>query len=160
GADLVQQLMSFARKQELEPVVVDVNAMLGTFGKLLSRTLPENIRLALKPGASVPAVLADPSRLDGSLLNLSLTSRDAMPNGGTLTIETEMVTLDSAYAAENPGVSPGVYVMIAVSDQGHGMPKEVVERAFQPFFTTKAVGKGTGLGLSMVYGFVKQSGGH
>jgi PAS domain S-box-containing protein len=160
GADLVQQLMAFARKQELEPVAVDVNGLLATFGKLLSRTLPENVRLVLKPTPNLPRVLADPGRLEGSLLNLSLNSRDAMPDGGAVTIETSLVTLDRSYAAENPGVVPGTYVQIAVSDEGHGMPKDVIERAFQPFFTTKEVGKGTGLGLSMVYGFVKQSGGH
>ncbi|MGE3335983.1 MAG: response regulator [Rhodospirillaceae bacterium] len=160
GADLVQQLMAFARKQELAPTAIDINEMLSGFSRLLTRTLPENIRLSVKRAPNFLSVLADPSRLENALLNLCLNARDAMVNGGGLTIETQVATLDHAYAAENAGINPGQYVMIAVTDEGHGMPKDVVERAFQPFFTTKEIGKGTGLGLSMVYGFVKQSGGH
>ncbi|MBY0510914.1 MAG: PAS domain S-box protein [Rhodospirillaceae bacterium] len=160
GADLVQQLMAFARKQELEPKVVDPNAMLDAFTKLVRRTLRENVDMEVIKGKNVPAVKVDPGRLENSILNLSINARDAMPEGGMITIETGTVTLDAAYVLENPGVRAGTYVLIAVSDTGTGMTKDVVEKAFQPFFTTKEVGQGTGLGLSMVYGFVKQSGGH
>jgi PAS domain S-box-containing protein len=160
GADLVQQLMAFARKQELEPKVVDINAMLEAFTNLVRRTLQENVRMEVVKDKNIPVVKVDPGRLENAILNLSINARDAMPDGGTITIETGTVTLDAAYEVENPGIRAGKYVLIAVSDTGIGMTKDVMEKAFQPFFTTKEVGQGTGLGLSMVYGFVKQSGGH
>ena len=160
GADLVQQLMAFARKQELEPKVVDLNAMLDSFTKLVGRTLQENVQIDVIKGKDIPPIKVDPGRLENALLNLSINARDAMPEGGTITIETLTATLDQSYAAENPGVRAGRYALIAISDTGTGMTKEVAEKAFQPFFTTKEVGQGTGLGLSMVYGFVRQSGGH
>lgn len=160
GAGLVAQLMAFARKQELQPQDTDVNDLLSTFSKLLRSTLPANIAIDIKTAANVPAVYVDPGRLESALLNLAINARDAMPDGGTITIETMEKHLDADYVAENLAVEEGDYVLIAVTDTGTGMPAHVIERAFVPFFTTKEVGKGTGLGLSMVYGFVKQSGGH
>jgi PAS domain S-box-containing protein len=160
GAGLVAQLMAFARKQELQPQAVDVNELLENFTNLVRSTVPANIGIKVLRASRLPPVYVDPGRLESALLNLCINSRDAMPNGGSITIETLPKVLDAAYAAENLDVAPGDYVLIAVTDTGSGMPAHVVEKAFTPFFTTKEVGKGTGLGLSMVYGFVKQSGGH
>jgi PAS domain S-box-containing protein len=160
GAGLVAQLMAFARKQELQPKTIDVNELLESFLKLLRSTLPANIEIEVRKAAQLPSVHVDPGRLESALLNLAINSRDAMAGGGTITIETMIKELDVDYVSENLDVAPGPYVLIAVTDTGAGMPPHVVERAFTPFFTTKEVGKGTGLGLSMVYGFVKQSGGH
>lgn len=160
GAGLVAQLMAFARKQELQPKTVDVNELIGRFQKLLRSTLPAHIDIEVRTAPSLPAIYVDPGRLETAILNLAINARDAMPEAGTITIETSLRTLDADYAAEHIEVQQGDYVLIAVTDTGTGMPPEVVERAFTPFFTTKEVGKGTGLGLSMVYGFVKQSGGH
>jgi len=160
GAGLVAQLMAFARKQELQPKNVPVNDMLTPFSKLLRSTLPANIHIEVRGGEGLPLVHVDPGRLESALLNLAINARDAMPEGGSFVIETMKKHLDAGYVAENLDVAVGDYVMIAVTDTGTGMPQHVIERAFVPFFTTKEVGKGTGLGLSMVYGFVKQSGGH
>lgn len=160
GAGLVAQLMAFARKQELKPVNVDVNPMIENLAKLLRSNLPRDIVIEIKATDNLPAVLADPPRLETAILNLAFNARDAMPEGGKLTLETSIRTLDADYLQEHLGVQEGKYVLIAVTDTGTGMSTDVVERAFVPFFTTKEVGKGTGLGLSMVYGFVKQSGGH
>jgi CheY-like chemotaxis protein len=160
GADLVRQLMAFARKQELEPKVLDLHAMLGPFAKLVRRTLQENITIDVRTAEKLPLIKVDPGRLETAVLNLVLNARDAMPDGGKITIETELVKLDRDYAGANIGVRPGSYVMVSVTDTGTGMEKAVAEKAFEPFFTTKEVGRGTGLGLSMVYGFVKQTGGH
>ena len=159
GAELVRRLLAFARKQELKPEVVDLNAQLGSFLKLVRRTVTEDIGLRLVPGEALPPVFADPGSLENALLNLTINARDAMPAGGTITISTSAVQLSGG---EIPGsdIKPGRYVAVAVSDTGTGMDKDVAARAFEPFFTTKEVGKGTGLGLSMVYGFVMQSGGH
>jgi signal transduction histidine kinase/CheY-like chemotaxis protein len=159
GADLVRRLLAFARKQELKPEIVDLNAQLGSFLKLVRRTLAENVSLRLVPGESLPPVFSDPGSLENALLNLTLNAHDAMPAGGAITISTSSLQLSGG---EIPGsdIKPGRYVAIAVTDSGTGMDKDVAARAFDPFFTTKEVGKGTGLGLSMVYGFVKQSGGH
>jgi PAS domain S-box-containing protein len=160
GAGLVAQLMAFARKQQLQPQSVVVNELVEAFTKLVRSTMQANIRIDVHKGQNLPTVFVDPGRLESALLNLCINARDAMPNGGGITIETVACELDQAYAAENIEVTPGKYVCIAVTDTGVGMPAAVVEKAFTPFFTTKEVGKGTGLGLSMVYGFVKQSGGH
>jgi len=159
-AELIQHLLAFARKQPLQPRNVEVNAAITDLAKLLRPTLGEQIQIdtALEPGPITTHI--DPSRLTNAVINMAINARDAMPGGGKLLLETHRVVLDEAYAQANPDVRPGPYVMLAVSDTGTGMPLSVQEKAFEPFFTTKEVGKGSGLGLSMVYGFVKQSGGH
>jgi PAS domain S-box-containing protein len=160
GAELNRSLLVFSRKQRLAPVPVDFNGMLARMESILRRTFGETIRIMVRHGDALPHALADPTQLETALLNLAVNSRDAMPDGGTLTIETGAVTFDEHYATLEGGLAPGRYVMLAVSDTGTGMPPEVAARAFEPFFTTKETGKGSGLGLAMVYGFVKQSGGH
>ena len=160
GSDLTRQMLAFARKQVLEPREVNINDLLNGIAPLLSRSIGENIQLKADAMAGEPKAVIDPSQLESSILNLAINARDAMPKGGLLTIETQPIFLDRAYAAKYPEVTPGHYVMIAVSDTGSGMAPELLEKVFQPFFTTKAQGKGSGLGLSMVYGFIKQSGGH
>lgn len=160
GAQLVQRLLTFARKRPLETRVVDLNATVGRATSMLERTLGEHIVLQSALSADLWPALADPSQLEDAILNLAVNARDAMPKGGRLVIETSNVRLDQDYAAQNADVVPGDYASIVVSDTGTGMPPEVMEHVFEPFFTTKEVGRGTGLGLSMVYGFVKQSGGH
>jgi len=159
-AELIQHLLAFARKQPLQPRDVEINAAIADIAKLLRPTLGEQIQIetALQQGPMTSHI--DPSRLTNAVLNMAINARDAMPNGGKLLLETHRVVLDEAYAQANPDVRPGAYVMFAVSDTGTGMPQSVQDKAFEPFFTTKEVGKGSGLGLSMVYGFVKQSGGH
>jgi len=160
GADLTKYLLAFARRQPLQPRPTDVNALVVDTAQLLRPTLGEQIEIdSMLAHDSAPALI-DPSQLSTAILNLALNARDAMPNGGKLTLETRNVVLDQDYAAMNPEVSPGSYVMIAVSDTGEGIPGGMLEKVFEPFFTTKGLGKGSGLGLSMVYGFVKQSNGH
>jgi signal transduction histidine kinase len=160
GADLTQHLLAFARRQPLQPRSVDVNALVVDAARLLRPTLGEQIEIeSMLAHDSAPALI-DPSQLSTAILNLALNARDAMPNGGKLTLETKNVVLDDDYAGMNSEVNPGNYVMIAVSDSGEGIPASLLEKVFEPFFTTKDVGKGSGLGLSMVYGFVKQSNGH
>jgi PAS domain S-box-containing protein len=160
GASLTKHLLAFARKQPLQPREVDVNALVLETIKLLRPTLGEQIQIDPQLALDASPALVDPNQLTTAILNLSLNSRDAMPSGGKLIIETANVHLDQGYAAMNRDVVIGNYVMIAVSDTGSGIPAEYLERVFDPFFTTKEVGKGTGLGLSMVFGFVKQSNGH
>ena len=160
GSDLTHQLLAFARQQDLEPRDVGVNGLVQGMAPLVSRTIGENIELKVDVMDGDPHTLIDPSQLESAILNLAINARDAMGNNGRLTIETQPAYLDAEYAAKNPDVTPGQYVMVAVSDNGCGMSAELLEKVFQPFFTTKAPGKGTGLGLSMVYGFIKQSGGH
>jgi signal transduction histidine kinase/HAMP domain-containing protein len=160
GADLTNHLLAFARKQPLQPRATDVNALIVDTARLLRPTLGEQIEIeAMLPDDAWRAMI-DPVQLSTAIINLAVNARDAMPNGGKLTLETGNVTLDEAYAKANGDVTPGPYVMIAVSDTGAGIPAAIRDRVFEPFFTTKEVGKGTGLGLSMVYGFVKQSHGH
>jgi PAS domain S-box-containing protein len=158
--ELIRHLLAFARKQPLQPHNVEINKQVGDIAKLLRPTLGEQIEIATVLGKDVGAAHIDPSQLANAVINMAINARDAMPNGGKLLLETSNVTLDEAYAAANPDVVPGPYVLLAISDTGTGMSEEVRERVFEPFFTTKDVGKGSGLGLSMVYGFVKQSGGH
>lgn len=164
GADratsLARRLLAFARRQALEPKALDANKLVGGLTDMLKRTLPEGIAIETVFAGGLWWTEVDPSQLESALLNLVLNARDAMPDGGKLTIETGNAFLDDRYAAAYAEVSPGQYVMIAVSDTGGGMSKEVASRAFEPFFTTKGAGQGTGLGLSQVYGFVKQSSGH
>jgi signal transduction histidine kinase len=160
GADLTQHLLAFARRQPLQPRNTDVNALVIDVARLLRPTLGEQIEIeSMLAHDSVPALI-DPSQLSTAILNLALNARDAMSNGGKLTLETKNVVLDEGYARLNSEVSPGNYVMIAVSDTGEGIPGSLLDKVFEPFFTTKEIGKGSGLGLSMVYGFVKQSNGH
>ena len=160
GAELTQRLLSFARRQALDPKAVDINQLLGRTDALLRRTLGEHIELEWVRGGGLWSALVDPAQLENALLNLCLNARDAMAQGGRLTLETANTRLDQDYADQHAEVQPGQYVMIAVSDTGPGIPPDHLERVFEPFFTTKAKGKGTGLGLSMVYGFIKQSEGH
>jgi signal transduction histidine kinase len=160
GADLTRRLLAFARKQPLKPERIDVNELVGGITKLLMRILGEEIEIALKTTPDLWPAIADPTQLETALTNLANNARDAMPKGGRLTIATGNRHLDEDYASLHPEVAPGDHVMIEVIDTGTGMPPEVVARIFEPFFTTKPQGKGTGLGLSMVFGFVKQSGGH
>ena len=160
GAELIRHLLAFARRQPLQPKRVEIDKLVTDMTKLLSRTLGEGIEIALSTKPDLWSVVADPARLEAALTNLCVNARDAMPRGGRLTISTSNTQLEADYAAENPEASPGEYVLLEVTDAGTGMPPEVVSRVFEPFFTTKATGKGTGPGLSMVFGFVKQSGGH
>jgi PAS domain S-box-containing protein len=160
GADLTRQLLAFARRQPLRPERIDLNELVGGITKMLSRTLGEQIDIALELAPGIWPVAADPAQLEASLTNLATNARDAMPHGGRLMIVTGNRHLDADYAAQYPEAVPGDYVMLEVSDTGVGMPPEVASQIFEPFFTTKEDGKGTGLGLSMVFGYVKQSEGH
>jgi PAS domain S-box-containing protein len=160
AAALTQRLLAFARRQPLNPKPIDLNHMMGGMSELLHRTLGETIAIEVVRGAGVWQVEADPNELEATILNLAVNARDAMPDGGKLTIETANAHIDDNYAMAHAELKPGQYVAISVSDTGEGMDSETIARAFEPFFTTKPVGKGTGLGLSQVYGFVKQSGGH
>lgn len=160
AAQLTQRLLAFSRRQPLNPRVLDVNKLIGSISDLLVRTLGENIELESIGAAGLWKVEADASELESTLLNLALNARDAMPEGGKLTIETSNAYLDEEYCQHHAGVTPGQYILIAVTDNGGGMSAETIDRAFEPFFTTKEAGKGTGLGLSQVYGFMKQSEGH
>jgi PAS domain S-box-containing protein len=160
GTDMTRLMLAFSRRQPLQPKSVDVNGLIRSTTRLLNRTLGEDIAIALRPGTDVEPALVDEPQLETALLNIAINARDAMPEGGTLTITTRNTELDTDYVAHHPGVAPGAYVEIEIVDTGIGMPQDVVARVFEPFFTTKAAGKGTGLGLSMVYGFMKQSGGH
>ena len=160
GSDLTRQMLAFARKQVLEPREVQLNDLVNDIAPLIARSIGEQVQIKVDVMDGAPKALIDPSQLESAILNLAINARDAMPKGGHLTIETQPAYLDAAYAAKFPEVTPGHYVMVAVSDTGAGMSPELLERVFQPFFTTKEQGKGSGLGLSMVYGFIKQSGGH
>jgi PAS domain S-box-containing protein len=160
GANLTKHLLAFARKQPLQPTEVDVNRLALEAVKLLHPTLGEHIEITPMLADDAWTAMVDPNQLTTAILNLALNARDAMPNGGKLALETRNVYLDESYAGMQSEVTVGHYVMVAVSDSGTGIPPALLEKVFDPFFTTKEVGKGTGLGLSMVFGFVKQSGGH
>ncbi|WP_426110258.1 PAS domain-containing protein [Massilia sp. PWRC2] len=160
GAKLASQLLAFGRRQALEPKVVKISRYVAAMDDMLHRTIGEEIELETVISAGLWNVLVDTAQVENALLNLCINARDAMNGVGRLTIEVGNATLDEAYASLHDDVSAGAYVMIAVSDTGAGMSAEVLQQAFEPFFSTKPEGKGTGLGLSMVYGFVKQSGGH
>lgn len=161
AASLVQRLLAFSRQHPLEEKAVDVNRLVQGMSELLRRTIGETITVETVLAGGLWKTAVDPNQLENALLNLAVNARDAMPDGGRLTIETANTYLDESYVAANAADVPhGQYVLVAVSDTGSGMSKDVIERAFEPFFTTKPTGAGTGLGLSMVYGFVKQSRGH
>lgn len=160
AAALTSRLLAFSRRQPLDPKPVDVNKFITGSVDFLQRALGETIEIQAVGGAGLWMIEADPNHLESVLVNLAINARDAMPNGGKLTIEAANVSADDDYARVNPEIYPGQYVAICVSDTGAGMSKDIAARAFEPFFTTKEPGHGTGLGLSQVYGFVKQSGGH
>ena len=160
AAELTNRLLAFSRKQALQPQIVKINAVLDGIEEMLRRTLGEDIDIQIHREDDLWATEVDLSQLESALLNLAINSRDAMPDGGSLTIETANVTLDDDYVSNELGVRPGQYVVISVTDTGIGISKDKIDRVFEPFFTTKDIGKGTGLGLSMVYGFLKQTGGH
>jgi PAS domain S-box-containing protein len=160
GAQLIRQLLAFARRQPLAEKTFNLNELTSKTMELLRRTLGEQITIDLALADGLWPTVADPTQVETALANLAINARDAMPGGGRLTIETANKHLDEQYAAENVDVTPGDYVMLAVSDTGTGIPPDVLSRVFEPFFTTKGQGRGTGLGLSMIYGFVKQSRGH
>ena len=157
---LTQRLLAFSRQQPLDPKAVELSRLVTGMSDLLRRTIGEQVMVETVLAGGLWRAYADPNQLELAVLNLAVNARDAMPEGGNLTIETANVYLDEHYFADHSEVSPGQYVMLAISDTGVGMTREVMARAFEPFFTTKGVGHGTGLGLSQVYGFVKQSGGH
>lgn len=159
AATLTQRLLAFSRQQPLAPEPLVVNRLVASMSELLTRTLGEHIKVETVLAAGLWQVRADPAQLENAVLNLAVNARDAMPEGGRLTIETQNAFVDDAFAAEY-ALTAGQYVLLAVADTGSGMTPEVIAKAFDPFFTTKGVGKGTGLGLSQVYGFVRQSGGH
>lgn len=160
AATLTQRLLAFSRRQPLAPKVIDVDKLVLSMSDLIQRSLGELIKLEIVIAPGLWRIEADANQLESAILNLAVNARDAMPKGGELVIETANARLDENYAENHAEVPPGQYVMIAVTDTGIGMPKSVLDRAFEPFYTTKEIGKGTGLGLSMIYGFIKQSGGH
>jgi signal transduction histidine kinase len=157
---LTSQLLAFARKQPLDPRPIDLEVAVPSLLPMLRSMLGAEIDVRYVEPSQLWRAMADPSQLESAIINLALNARDAMPNGGRLTIELANEVLDEEYARANIEVAPGSCLMLAISDTGHGMTPDVVARAFEPFFTTKPEGKGTGLGLSMVYGFIKQSAGH
>ncbi len=160
GSALTHRLLAFSRRQPLQPETVGINRLVAGMIDLLRRSLGEDIEIETRLDEHLWPAIADAGQLENALLNLAINARDAMPDGGKLTIETANAHLDAEYAERSTEVTPGDYAMLAVTDTGIGMSREVIQRAFEPFFTTKDVGKGSGLGLSMIYGFIKQSGGH
>jgi PAS domain S-box-containing protein len=160
AAALTQRLLAFSRRQPLAPKPIEIDRLVLGISDMLNRALGETVELEIVTTPGLWRVEADPNQLESALLNLAVNARDAMAGGGKLTIETANVRLEESYAATHAEVSPGQYILISVTDTGTGMSKETINRVFEPFYTTKEVGKGSGLGLSMVYGFVKQSGGH
>jgi PAS domain S-box-containing protein len=160
GSKLTERLLAFARRQKLRSEPTDLNRLIGNLVPLLHRTLGEQIVVETALAGDIGLTMTDGSQVENAVLNLAVNARDAMPEGGRLIIRTENIHLERAQARGSDDLQPGDYVQLSVSDNGQGMPADVKERAFEPFFTTKSAGRGTGLGLSMVYGFVKQSGGH
>jgi signal transduction histidine kinase len=160
GGELTHRLLAFARMQPLRPSLISLNDIVRGLTGLLARTLGPNVEVVEALDPAIPAVFADAGELERALVNLAINARDAMPQGGRLLLQTARAVLDDDYVEHHAEVVPGDYVMLAVSDSGTGIPAEMLSRIFEPFFTTKPVGRGSGLGLSMVYGFLKQSGGH
>ncbi len=159
AASLTRQLLAFSRRQVLEPKKISLNDIVANIHKMLARLIGEDIKITTALARELPAVMADPGQIEQVLMNLTVNARDAMPNGGSITIKTAEILLDAGSAKDFRGAAPGIYAMVTVSDTGVGMDEATKARVFEPFFTTKGPGKGTGLGLSMVYGIVKQSGG-
>ena len=159
GADLTQRLLAFSRKQALNPEVIDVNELIPQWSQLLGRTIGEEVEISPVLNSDLPPVLVDRNQLENALLNIALNSRDAMQAGGRISIEGSLVEVDQDWPEAGTELEPGHYIMLAITDTGHGMASDVVAHAFEPFYTTKEVGQGSGLGLSMVYGFARQSGG-
>jgi PAS domain S-box-containing protein len=157
AAALTARLLAFSRRQSLDSRSTDINALVGSLEELLDSTLSETIEVVIATTENLPPAIVDANQLENAILNLAINARDAMPNGGKLTVETACADLDEAYCATRPGILPGRYVVVAVSDTGVGMSPDMLDKVFDPFFTTKPIGQGTGLGLSMVYGFAKQS---
>jgi signal transduction histidine kinase/CheY-like chemotaxis protein len=157
---LTNQLLTFSRRQVLQPKLIDLNEIVEGIEPMLRRLIDTGIRIETRTLPKLPSMRADPTQMEQVLLNLAVNARDAMPNGGLLRIETDEAFLDSAYTSAHPGIRPGRYVLLSVSDTGQGMDDETRVRIFEPFFTTKGKGEGTGLGLATVYGIVQQSGGH
>ncbi len=157
--DLTSRLLALSHRQLLQPAVLDLNALVKQCERLLRPVIGEDVRVVQRLDRKIGSVKADPAQLEQVILNLSLNARDAMPRGGTLSLETSNIQVDAAFARQYPGLIPGAYVRLQVADTGHGIPPDVMPRIFEPFFTTKELGKGSGLGLSTVYGVVKQSGG-
>jgi PAS domain S-box-containing protein len=160
GADLTRQLLAFSRRQPLQPTITNLDDLISKTARLLTRVLGENIRLNVQVDPNVGSILVDEAQMESALINMAVNARDAMPNGGTLTIKTGRLCIDGKDQGQPPELIPGDYSVIEMSDTGCGMPPSVLARIFEPFFTTKPAGEGTGLGLSMVYGFVRQSGGY
>lgn len=160
GAELTRQLLAFSRRQPLQPKITDLDELIGKTARLLTRVLGENIRLNVQLEPNVGSILVDESQMESALINMAVNARDAMTDGGTLTIKTGRLRIDGRGGNHPPELIPGDYAVVEMSDTGYGMPPDVLARVFEPFFTTKPAGKGTGLGLSMVYGFVRQSGGY
>jgi len=160
GADLVQRILTFSRKREINPIPFNLNHEIEQVEMLLSRTIPKMIEIELLLSEGLDRVNGDPTEVEHILMNLAVNAKDAMPEGGKLTIETKNVTIDQEYCSMHPGAKPGSYALLSVSDTGHGMDKETLNHIFEPFYTTKGVGQGTGLGLATVYGVVKQHDGY
>jgi CheY-like chemotaxis protein len=160
GAELTGRLLAFSRQQPLDPKAIDINELIVKMDGLMRRAIGGQLEMKTVLGDNLWHVFVDPSQLENALLNLAINARDAMPDGGRLTIETSNIRIDDAAVADQAGSAPGDYLLVTVSDTGTGMDKDTLAHAFEPFFTTKEVGKGSGLGLSMVYGFVQQSRGH
>jgi signal transduction histidine kinase len=159
GADLTRRLLTFARRQILDPTVVDLNRQLIAFNDLLQRTLGDSIEVRMAHSPDLWHVRVDAGQFENAILNLAINARDAMPQGGRLTVRCENLVLDAAFCRDHPQIEPGEYVSISVIDSGTGIEPEILKRVFEPFFTTKESGKGSGLGLAMVHGFAEQSGG-
>jgi CheY-like chemotaxis protein len=160
GASLTRQLLAFSRRQPVQNQLLDVNERLKEVSKLLRPLMGDGVEIVLLPRSSSAIVEADPGQLDQVVMNLAVNSRDAMPHGGKLIIETGVFDFDEGFAREHPPMTAGRYVMVAISDNGTGMDEATRSRIFEPFFTTKEIGKGSGLGLATAYGIIKQSGGH